>query len=55
VAPVGRPVLRDRAGSFAPVLIPKRSGRISGLDTRSAAYHLGRTAGLYEGGCPADR
>jgi putative transposase len=30
VGPVGLQVPRDRAGSFEPVLVPKRSGRISG-------------------------
>jgi putative transposase len=30
VGPVGLRVPRDRAGSFEPVLVPKRSGRISG-------------------------
>jgi putative transposase len=30
IGPVGLDVPRDRAGSFEPVLIPKRSGRISG-------------------------
>jgi putative transposase len=30
IGPVGLDVPRDRAGSFDPVLIPKRSGRISG-------------------------
>ncbi len=30
IGPVGLDVPRDRAGSFGPVLIPKRSGRISG-------------------------
>jgi transposase-like protein len=30
IGPVGIEVPRDRAGSFEPVLIPKRSGRISG-------------------------
>ncbi len=30
IGPVGLEVPRDRAGSFEPVLIPKRSGRVSG-------------------------
>ena len=30
IGPVGLQVPRDRAGSFEPVLVPKRSGRISG-------------------------
>jgi putative transposase len=30
VGPVGLAVPRDRAGSFEPVLVPKRSGRVSG-------------------------
>jgi putative transposase len=30
IGPVGLEVPRDRAGSFDPVLIPKRSGRVSG-------------------------
>jgi putative transposase len=30
IGPVGLEVPRDRAGSFEPVLVPKRSGRISG-------------------------
>jgi putative transposase len=30
IGPVGLDVPRDRAGSFEPVLIPKRSGRVSG-------------------------
>jgi putative transposase len=30
VGPVGLEVPRDRAGSFEPVLVPKRSGRIAG-------------------------
>src|SRR6266567_5705126 len=30
IGPVGLAVPRDRAGTFEPVLIPKRSGRISG-------------------------
>ena len=30
IGPVGLQVPRDRAGSFEPVLIPKRSGRVSG-------------------------
>lgn len=30
IGPVGLDVPRDRAGTFEPLLIPKRSGRISG-------------------------
>ncbi len=30
IGPVGLEVPRDRAGSFEPVLVPKRSGRVSG-------------------------
>src|SRR5207248_1940041 len=30
IGPVGLAVPRDRAGTFEPVLIPKRSGRVSG-------------------------
>ena len=30
VGPVGLAVPRDRAGTFEPVLIPKRSGRVAG-------------------------
>jgi putative transposase len=30
IGPVGLQVPRDRAGSFKPVLVPKRSGRVSG-------------------------
>jgi putative transposase len=30
IGPVGLAVPRDRAGSFEPLLVPKRSGRISG-------------------------
>jgi hypothetical protein len=37
VGPVGLQVSRDRAGSFESVLVPKRSGRISGgLEARRA-------------------
>jgi putative transposase len=30
IGPVGLDVPRDRAGTFEPLLVPKRSGRVSG-------------------------
>jgi putative transposase len=40
VGPVGLAVPRDRAGTFEPLLIPKRSGRIAdGLDDMSISLY----------------
>jgi transposase-like protein len=58
VGPVGLRVPRDRAGSFEPVLVPKRSGRVSGglddmvislyahgMSTRDIVHHLEQVYG----------
>jgi hypothetical protein len=58
IGPVGLEVPRDRAGTFEPLLIPKRSGRISGglddmiislyahgMSVRDILHHLNRVYG----------
>jgi len=45
VGPVGLAVPRDRAGTFEPLLVPKRAGRIAdGLDDMISLYAHGMSA-----------